>query len=60
MAAKRGRLPTTGRFNTREELEEFIWETYWSTEISQEDLARRARISPNTLRAILNKWEKPE
>lgn len=53
--AKRGRKPTTGRFETREELVAEVWNRYLNTEQSTPQIARFARISNGTVRTILNK-----
>lgn len=47
------RKKTTGRFDSREELEAFIRHKYRNTAIDQGDLAKRCRVSSQTVRNIL-------
>lgn len=53
----RGRRKTTGRFQTREELCEWVWNTYWHTKASAADIAKQCRVSEGTVNNILNSLE---
>ena len=48
------RTPTTGRFETRQELEEFVWYAWTKTKQNQTQVAKSARVSPGTVSNILN------
>jgi len=51
-----GRRLTTGRFDTRQELLEFVWREYTNTSRSVAQVARAARISEATAHKILNNF----
>lgn len=46
---------TTGRFETREELESEVWDRYHNTAQNMAQIARFARVSETTIRNILDK-----
>ena len=50
-----GRYLTTGRFDTREELEAWVWHLWQNTPACQADIARQCRVSPTTVANILKK-----
>ena len=53
----RGKPPTTGRFDTRAELCEFIWREYLHGPRSASQVAVAARVSPQVVHKILNTKE---
>ena len=46
---------TTGRFETRAELEAWVWHLYQNTPANQTDIARQCRVSQTTVSNILKK-----
>lgn len=50
---------TTGRFATRDELEEWVRYTYYNTPANMADIARQCRVSTTTVSNILNKGLRP-
>lgn len=46
---------TTGRFDTREELEAWVWHNWLNTPACQADISRQYRVSPTTVANILKK-----
>ena len=48
------RKPTTGRCETREELEQEVWRLWRETPARQSHIARRMRVSETTVANILN------
>lgn len=51
---KRGRKPTTGRYETREELEARVTELYYHTPAKPSQIARMCRVSEPVVHKILN------
>ena len=51
----KGRKKITGRFETREELEEAVWNLWANTKCNQAAIARNCRVSPTTVANILNR-----
>jgi DNA-binding transcriptional regulator LsrR (DeoR family) len=51
----KGRKLTTGRFETRAELESEVWDRYLNTPSTQSDIARFARVSTTTVANILKR-----
>lgn len=51
----RGRKLTTGRYATREELEDQVWELWKGTDANITDIARICRVSQPTVSGILDK-----
>lgn len=49
----RGRKPTTGRYKTREELEDMVKWYYKNSPNSMAAIARMVRVSPGTVARIL-------
>ena len=52
---RKGRKPITGRYDTREELEEAVLRDYYNTSRNMTQVARACRVSQSTVSAILNK-----
>lgn len=48
----RGRKRTTGRFDSRYELEQFIWHRYTTTDLNMAQIARAAHVSETTAHNI--------
>jgi hypothetical protein len=48
-----GRPKTTGRYDTREELEETVWFLWKETACNVRDISRQTRISDGTVNLIL-------
>lgn len=48
-----GRTRTTGRFDTREELEEQVWFWWLHSPLKQAHIARRVRVSETTVANII-------
>lgn len=53
----RGRKPSKGRFDTREELCSFIWRTYLGTKANIADIARQAQVSTTLVSRVLDSGE---
>lgn len=51
----RGRRPSTGRFDSREELEAWVWHFWTHTPACIADVARQCRVSPGVVSKILDK-----
>lgn len=51
----KGRKPTTGRFETRAELESAIWDRYLNTPSTIADIAVFTRVSTTTVFNILKR-----
>lgn len=49
------RRKTTGRFDTREELEQWVRHLYYDTSAKQAQIARACRVSETTVANILKK-----
>lgn len=49
----RGRKPATGRYSTREELCQAIWQKHVNTSSSQADIARSCRVGQGVVAKIL-------
>lgn len=49
------RHQTTGRFQTRDELIEWVWQAWEKTPACIADIARQCRVSPTTVANILKK-----
>ncbi len=49
-----GRLQTTGRYDTRKELEYWVWRMYLSSDMNMAQIARACKISGPTVRSILD------
>lgn len=57
---RRGRKLTTGRFNTREELVDWIWRDWLRPGRTQAMVARSAGVSEGTVLKILNTTNPPK
>ena len=51
----KGRKKTTGRFETRAELESEVWDRYLNTPSTAADIARFVRVSETTVHNILHR-----
>jgi hypothetical protein len=49
-----GRHKATGRFDSRDELEAFVWHEWRTTPRNQVEIARAARVGEGTVASILN------
>jgi len=50
---KNGRKQVTGRYETREELEQAVWDRYENTGQNQVQIARATKVSEGTVANIL-------
>ena len=48
------RRPSTGKFETREQLEHFVWDKWLNTRLSMREIARLAKISSPAVARILD------
>lgn len=53
----RGRKPSTGRYETREELCKEVWNLYLNTPLCTVEIARACRINEAATHKIINKKE---
>lgn len=51
---KRGRKPTTGRYETRHELESEVLRMYYETDRKMSEIARIARVSEGVVSRIID------
>lgn len=56
MALRKGRLPATGRFESRADLCAWIWRQY-ETKATTADIAAQCRVTPAVVRRIINTGE---
>ncbi len=58
MNKQSGRKLTTGRFDTREQLEERVRWYYRNTDMNQTEIAKNCNVSTSTVAKILTDWYK--